>query len=141
MDLKKAFYEVMENTVNMALATSVDNAPNVRVVTFAYDKEKGGKVFFTSFKECEKVKELEKNPRIACVPLPENPDVETQVRIFGEAKLSNISLEEVIEIIDQKYPDGATTIKSGGPMMNIYEVNFSKAYVTIGVNAPEEIHF
>lgn len=139
MDIKKAFEETMESTVNMALATSVDGNPNVRVVTFAYDKKYAGKLFFTTFGENQKVKDMAINPRVACIPLPENPASGVQVRIFGTAKESTISIGEVTSLITKKYPDGAATIKEGGEMMKVYEVDFSRVYVTIGVSEATEL--
>lgn len=139
MELKTQFETVMQESVNMALATSVDDKPNVRVVTFAYDPAKAGRVFFTTFKGNQKTKEFAKNPHVACVPLPESPEAEAQVRIFGTVQKSDVSLDEVVNIIDRKYSGNADTIKEGGPMMEIYEVRFTEAYVTAGVNPAEKL--
>jgi hypothetical protein len=39
MDFIKEFEKIMEKTATFALATSVDNAPNVRIMTFCSDAE------------------------------------------------------------------------------------------------------
>lgn len=139
MEKKAAFEKVMRESINMALATSVDNRPNVRVVTFAYDPARAGKVFFTTFKGNQKINEFAENPSVACMPLPESPEADTQVRIFGTIQKSTIDFDDVVGIIAKKYPSNSDTIKGGAPMMDIYEVCFSEAYLTIGMNPAEKI--
>ena len=141
MSLKKQFNEVMEVSVNMALATSVKNQPNVRIVTFAYDEKKEGRIFFTTFKGCQKIKEFEENSNVACMPLPMTPEADVQVRIFGIVQKSDISLDEVISLIAKKFPGDADTIKQGGDMMDIYEVCFKEAYVTVGMTEAQKLEF
>ena len=141
MELKTQFEKVMGESINMALATSVSDKPNVRVVTFAYDPKRSGKLFFTTFKGNQKQKEFATNPHVACMPLPESPESEVQVRLFGNVQKSSVSLDEVIELIALKYPGNADTIKSGGSMMEIFEVSFDEAYVTLGMNPAEKLTF
>lgn len=137
--MKTLFEQVMRESINMALATSVDNKPNVRVVSFAYDPDKAGKVFFTTFKGNQKIQEFAANPHVACMPLPESPEADAQVRIFGIVRKSDVSLDEIVAMIAKKYPGNADTIKDGGPMMEIYEVCFDEAYVTAGMNPAEKV--
>lgn len=40
MDFKKEFQRIMENAVELSLATSDNNIPNVRILTFYYDEQK-----------------------------------------------------------------------------------------------------
>lgn len=141
MTLQQHFEKVMAESVNMALATSVANMPNVRVVTFAYDGNKEGKLFFTTFKGNGKIKEFEQNPQVACVMLPRDAEAESQVRIFGKIQKSEMQLKELIDLISKKYPEGADTMSGGGDMMEIYEVCFEKAYVTVGMNEAQAIAF
>ena len=49
MDFLKEFEKVMESTATFALATSVDNAPNVRIITFYYDGSKQRCCLFPNF--------------------------------------------------------------------------------------------
>ena len=141
MELKQYFDKVMGESVNMALATSTVNKPNVRVVTFAYDDAKTGRLFFTTFKGNQKTKEFPLNPNVACMPLSMDPESDVQVRIFGTVKKSDITMDEVVAMIAKKFPGGADTIKGGGDMMEIYEVCFNDAYVTVCMNDAELITF
>lgn len=139
MKLKQEFEQVMGTSINMALATSTKNNPNVRVVTFAYDPGKQGRLFFTTFKGNQKTKEFEENPNVACMPLPMGPEANAQVRIFGTVKKSDITMDEVTDIVAKKFPGDADTMKNGGDMMDIYEVCFAEAYVTIGMTEAQKL--
>ena len=139
MQLNEQFEQVMVQSVNMALATSVEGRPNVRIVTFAYDPAQPGKVFFTTFKGNQKTVEFAQNPQLACMPLPEGPEAEVQVRIFGRVQPSTLRLDEVVAIIERKYPGNAQTILEGGDMMEVYEVCFDEAYVTVGINPAQRL--
>ena len=141
MELKHQFEKVMGESVNMALATSVGDKPNVRVVTFAYDESKTGRLFFTTFKGNQKTKEFQQNPNVACMPLLTGPESDVQVRIFGTVKKSDMAMDEVIGIIAKKFPGDADTIKSGGDMVEIYEICFQDAYITVGITEAQLLAF
>lgn len=139
MELKQQFEKTMSESINMALATSVNDQPNVRVVTFAYDKDRAGRVFFTTFRGNQKTKEFEQNSKVSFMPLPMSPEANAQVRVFGTVRKSDISIDEVISIIGEKTHEDASTIKDGADMMDIYEVCFDKAYITVGVTDAQVI--
>ncbi len=138
MELKAQFEKVMQETVNMALATSAAGKANVRVVTFAYNPEKPGRVFFTTFGGSGKTGEFAQNPLVACMPLPERPDADVQVRFFGRVQKSAASLDEVVALIGKKYPGDADSFSQGGPAMEIYEVCFDEAFVSLGMSPAEK---
>lgn len=141
MEHRKQFDRLMKETMNMALATSVDGQPNVRVVTFAYDEGQPGRVYFTSFKGNQKVKEFEQNHQVACLPLPENNETDAQVRIFGRVQKSARSLEEIVALIALKSQGNATTIMEGGDMLELFEVAFDEAMVTVGMTEAQAVTF
>lgn len=133
MTHKEAIAQILQTTENMALATSTQDMPNVRVVTFAYNANHPNSVFFTTFKGNQKIVEFEQNENVAILPLPESVDTPAQVRIFGKIRKSSLPLEEVDRMITAKAPHFAETLAQGGPMLEPYEVVFDKAAVTIGM--------
>ena len=141
MTLQQEFEKIMGESVNMALATSVENSPNVRIVTFAYDKGKPGRLFFSTFKGNQKIWEFGQNPKVGCIMLPQDAEASAQVRIFGRVQKSDMCLDELIALIAMKYSDGADTIADGGDMMEIYEVCFEKAFVTVGMTEAQTLVF
>lgn len=134
MELKQAYQQAMANTANMALATSVENEPNVRVITFGYNPERPNVVFFSTFKGNKKIEEFKKNPEAAAILLPEDPESATQVRIHGKVVPSGHSLAEITEWIVQKMPDYAAGDAKAAPMLEAYELQFSQAEITIGMS-------
>lgn len=141
MELKQQFEQVMLSSINLSLATSAGDKPNVRIVTFAYDKNREGKLFFSTFQGNRKIVEFAQNPNVCCMPLPQGAESDSQVRIFGKVQKSDMSLEELVSLIAPKYPDGAGTMQMGGDMMEVYEVCFSEAFVTIGMNEAQKVTF
>lgn len=133
MELKQAFETVMSGTVNMALATSVNGKPNVRIVTYGYDETTPNRMYFTTFKGNQKIAEFEQNPNVAITPLPESPDAPAQVRIHGRVVKSGKSLDEVAALILKTAPFFAETLSQGGDMLIPYEIQFTEAAVTIGM--------
>ena len=127
----------MESTINIALATSVDNQPNVRIVTYGYDPANPKTLYFTTFKGNKKIQEFEQNEKIALIPLLEDPDVlvdtdQVQVRIFGSVQKAKKSLDEVASLILKKAPFFAETLTQR-EFLEVYEVVFEQAFITIGM--------
>jgi hypothetical protein len=50
MNIKTEFLKIMAEQTEIALATSVDNIPNVRIVNFYFDPAENI-LYFSSFKE------------------------------------------------------------------------------------------
>ncbi len=69
MNTKTEFLRIMAEQTEMALATSVNNVPNVRIVNFYFDPCENI-LYFSSFKDNDKVKEIEENPSIAFTTIP-----------------------------------------------------------------------
>lgn len=105
MDAKTAFDHVMYKGINIALASSVDGQPNVRVVTFAYDDTVPNKIYFTTFPGNKKIEEFQKNEKVRFVSLPEGELTSFQVRCRGLVKQSLRPLSEIAPFIVAKMPD------------------------------------
>ncbi|MGL5614533.1 MAG: pyridoxamine 5'-phosphate oxidase family protein, partial [Sarcina sp.] len=71
MITKTNFIEIMNSQTEMALATTANNIPNVRIINFYFDTNTNT-IFFTSFKKNKKIKEFEINPNIGFTTIPKN---------------------------------------------------------------------
>ena len=69
MSTKAEFLKIMSEQTEIALATSVNNVPNVRIVNFYFDPEENV-LYFSSFKENDKIKEIKANPHVAFTTIP-----------------------------------------------------------------------
>ena len=69
MKTKAEFLRIMAAQTEMALATSVDNVPNVRIVNFYFSPD-SNILYFATYKGNDKVKELAANEKIAFSTIP-----------------------------------------------------------------------
>jgi uncharacterized pyridoxamine 5'-phosphate oxidase family protein len=131
MDYLKEYEKVMENTATFALATSVDNAPNVRIVTFYYDAQNNGVVYFPTFKQSPKTVEIAQNNKVAFTTIPDGTVGIVRVKNTIIQK-STLTVHDIKDGITKKYPGFAATVANAGNMMEVYEIHFKEAEVTVG---------
>jgi uncharacterized pyridoxamine 5'-phosphate oxidase family protein len=130
MDFLKELEKVMEHTSTLALATSVDNGPNVRIITFYYDAENKGVVYFPTFKQSPKTVEISQNNKVAFTTIPDGTVGIVRVKNAIVEK-STLTVHDIKDGIIKKYPNFAATVDNAGPMMEVYEIHFNEAEVTV----------
>ncbi|WMI79970.1 pyridoxamine 5'-phosphate oxidase family protein [Anaerotignum sp. MB30-C6] len=129
MDYRKEFERMMESQTEMALATAVDGMPNVRIINFYYDSDKKT-LYFTSFADNQKVREVEKNPNIAFTTITTNGEEHVRVK-NGIVRKSSLSVEEVKEKFLKKMPEYIMSIPDVLPSLILFEITFDHADVVI----------
>ena len=136
-EIKEKFIKMMAEQNEMALATCVDNIPNVRIVNFFYDATKKC-VFFSTFKGNEKISEFEKNENVSFTTIPlSSPN---HVRVHeGQVKKSEQTVFDVAEQWIAKIPSYEENIQKVGIMLELYEIHFSEAIVILGMDSRETI--
>ncbi|WP_303950489.1 pyridoxamine 5'-phosphate oxidase family protein [Streptococcus vestibularis] len=127
MNTKTEFLRIMAEQTGMALATSVNNVPNVRIVNFYFDPC-DNILYFSSFKDNNKVKEIEENPSIAFTTIPHTGN--QHVKAKGLAKRSSKTVVDMAEHFIAKVPDYKKTIDYAGELLILFEVRFDIAIVT-----------
>lgn len=127
MNTKTEFLRIMVEQTEMALATSVNNVPNVRIVNFYFDPCENI-LYFSSFKDNDKVKEIEGNPSIAFTTIPHTGN--QHVKAKGLAKRSSKTVVDMAEHFIAKVPDYKKTIDYAGELLILFEVRFDTAIVT-----------
>lgn len=140
MDFLQEFNRIMETTDNLALATSVNNIPNVRVVNFYYDTENHGIVYFASFRGNTKTLEFLQNNNVAFTTIPtENSE---QIRVTnGRVQKSDLTIYDLKEAFIKKLPNYEIVIAQAGDMLDVYEINFKEASVTLDIDKHGKITF
>jgi uncharacterized pyridoxamine 5'-phosphate oxidase family protein len=123
--------KIMENQDCMALATSVEDLPNVRIVNFYYD-EKSRKIYFASFKENDKVKEMDLNQKVSFTTIPKGGTAHIKAR--GQARQSEESIYDLEEAFVNKIPDYKEIIKFAGPQLLLFELDFESAMVIMDMD-------
>ncbi|MDR2117786.1 MAG: hypothetical protein LBP87_15525 [Planctomycetaceae bacterium] len=131
MDGKKEFEKIMSKTERIALASSVNDMPNVRIVNFVYltnDKV----LHFLSDKGDPKEKEFAKNSNVAFITIPSKGLAHVRVH-NATVKKSKKSIADVQDEFIKKMPWYKENIlEHNGKNMVLYEIHFSKATVLAG---------
>ena len=131
MNVKTEFLKIMAEQTEIALATSVDNIPNVRIVNFYFDPAENI-LYFSSFEGNDKIKEMNSNPYVAFTTIPHSGN--EHVKAKGMAKKSSKTIFDVAEQFIAKIPGYKDTIEYGGESLILFEVKFETVIVTKDLN-------
>ena len=126
----------MAEQTEIALATSVDNIPNVRIVNFYFDPAENI-LYFSSFEGNDKIKEMNSNPYVAFTTIPHSGN--EHVKAKGMAKKSSKTIFDVAEQFIAKIPGYKDTIEYAGESLILFEVRFDTAMVTKDLNTIKKL--
>lgn len=128
MKTKAEFLRIMAVQTEMALATSVDNIPNVRIVNFYFSPD-SNILYFATYKGNDKVKELAANEKIAFSTIPHGGN--EHVKAKGIATKSKLTIFDLAKKFVERVPDYQDTIDAAGKSLVLYEIKFDTAVVTL----------
>jgi len=131
MNIKTEFLKIMAEQTEIALATSVDNIPNVRIVNFYFEPAENI-LYFSSFEGNDKIKEMNSNPYVAFTTIPHSGN--EHVKAKGMVKKSSKTIFDVAERFIAKIPAYKDTIEYAGESLILFEVRFDTAIVTKDLN-------
>ena len=137
MDMREGFERIRREQREIALATTTDGLPHVRIVNFYYAREER-RVYFATFKDNEKVVELAANPNIAFTTVPHN-DTNEHVRASGRAVKSAHTVYDLAALFAAKIPRYQETIDAVGDDLILYEIAVDMAVVTVDMEHIERI--
>ena len=126
----------MAEQTEIALATSVDNIPNVRIVNFYFDPAENI-LYFSSFEGNDKIKEMNSNPYVAFTTIPHSGN--EHVKAKGMVKKSSKTIFDVAEQFIAKIPAYKDTIEYAGESLILFEVRFDTAIVTKDLNTIKKL--
>ena len=126
----------MAEQTEIALATSVDNIPNVRIVNFYFDPAENI-LYFSSFEGNDKIKEMNSNPYVAFTTIPHSGN--EHVKAKGMVKKSSKTIFDVAEQFIAKIPGYKDTIEFAGESLILFEVRFDTAIVTKDLNTIKKL--
>ena len=137
MTTAEAFKKIMDEQTEIALATTVEDVPNVRIVSFFYDELKKC-LFFSTFRGNEKIIEFQKNSNVAFTTIPTENTNHVRVH-YAQVKKSESTVYDVAEQWIKKIPSYEENIKQAGAMLELYEIHFTEAIVILGMNSRQTI--
>jgi uncharacterized pyridoxamine 5'-phosphate oxidase family protein len=130
--------QILSEQKDIALATSVDNKANVRILEFCTDDEKDGVLYFATFMGTQKTKEFAANDTAAFTTIPYGGPKHVRVH---EAKVvkSAKTVYDLLEKFAAKKPMYRELVDQAGAAMELYEVHFSAALVIIDHEVQETV--
>ena len=126
----------MAEQTEIALATSVDNIPNVRIVNFYFEPAENI-LYFSSFEGNDKIKEMNSNPYVAFTTISHSGN--EHVKAKGMAQKSSKTIFDVAEQFIAKIPGYKDTIEYAGESLILFEVRFDTAIVTKDLNTIKKL--
>ncbi|WFD11918.1 pyridoxamine 5'-phosphate oxidase family protein [Tepidibacter hydrothermalis] len=135
--MKNKIKKILESHELLRLATLDENGfPNVRSVDFANDIEDESKIYFTTFKETNKVKELANNNKVYIVVDKSANSIEELAKIQyirGTGVATELdSLEEIqkaMGLLMTKYPF-LKDLPGDPSMMSLFRIDLKEVKVT-----------
>ncbi|PJM79811.1 pyridoxamine 5'-phosphate oxidase family protein [Bifidobacterium scaligerum] len=129
MNIRESFERIMSEQSNMALATvTSDGVPDVRVVNFCWRADTG-RVYFSTFPDNDKVREIEADPHVAFTTVPAAGNA--HVRGKGVCRRSALTISEIAGDFIRKVPAYRGTVERFGDQLVLFEIEFHEASVTI----------
>lgn len=138
MNTKKEFERIMKEQKEIALATSLGEVSNVRIVNFVYDEE-AKVLLFASFEENNKVKEFKQNNKVSFTTIPHTGN--EHIKAKGEVNKSIYSIFDKKEQFISKIPDYQEMIEEAGECLVLYELTFQEAIVTLDFENIDTLQF
>jgi hypothetical protein len=132
MNTIKEFKRIMDTQTEIALATVVtDGTPNVRIVNY-YFNPTNNVLYFSTFKDNEKVKEIKQNRNVAFTTIPQKGNEHIKAR--GIALRSEKTVFDLADCFCDKIPGYKNTIDFAGDSLILYEIHFKTATVTLNLS-------
>ena len=132
MNTIKEFGRIMDTQTEIALSTlGTDGIPNVRIVNYYFNPE-NNVLYFATFKDNEKVKEIKQNRNVAFTTIPQKGNEHIKAR--GIALRSKKTVFDLADCFCNKIPGYKNTIDFAGDSLILYEIHFKTATVTLDLS-------
>lgn len=138
MEAKKEFLRMINECEEIALATSIHDFPNVRIVNYYYD-EKNNIMYFATYTGREKISEFWKNNNVSFTTIPMNRGKREHIRARGHVRESEKSILDLREEFSNKMADFAEIIDKYSNDLKVYEIRFSEVTVTLDSRYYEKV--
>ena len=139
MEAKKEFLRMINECEEIALATSIHDFPNVRIVNYYYD-EKNNVMYFATYTGREKISEFWKNNNVSFTTIPMNRGKREHIRARGHVRESEKSILDLREEFSNKMADFAEIIDKYSNDLKVYEIRFSEVTVTLDSRYYEKVN-
>jgi uncharacterized pyridoxamine 5'-phosphate oxidase family protein len=112
------------------LATAVNNRPSNRDVFYLTPNDFDGVIYITTMRDSRKIAELEENPHVAFTTVPTDEENGVVSSNSGIARLSNLSISDVLPLITDQIPDWVDVVSEAErEEMVVIEITFPTAKI------------
>lgn len=151
MKMKEKLMKIFESHELLRLGTlDLDGFPNVRSVDFAHDPEDVSKIYFTTFKETNKVKEIAADNRVYLVVDEAADSIEALSQIKyarGTGAAFEVQTPEEMQkamgLLMTKYPF-LKDLPGDPSMMSVYRIEIKEVKITdnsLGFGHVDQLNF
>ena len=134
------FREILENDKEIALATSVGNVPNVRIVNVCFKPGQPGVLLFMSSRGNQKVEEFAQNDAVAFTSIPKEGIAHVR-SVRAAVRKSAFTLKDVEQLFVSAIPGYGETIAAIGDTLDVFEIHVTRAMIITGFGEPEWVEF
>ena len=134
------YQAILKNTNEIALATAVDNIPNVRIVNFCFMPERPDILYFASDRDNRKVSEFARNNAVTFTSIPKDgiPHVRS---LKATVQKSARTIAEMAPFFIAVIPGYDETIAAIGGSLDVFEIHVKEAVVIAGFEEPGHVRF
>lgn len=142
MDYLPAYTRTLKQSGLIALATSVNGKPNVRIVNYCCDENDPSVLYFSTGAESGKITELKENDSAAFTTIPASPDDTPHVRAHNAVVCrSELSLDDVKDLFLKHSPGLAEVYNMIGDTLTVYEIRVKEADVIVDMDDIGSVSF
>jgi uncharacterized pyridoxamine 5'-phosphate oxidase family protein len=132
MNYLEMFNDIMKKAPAIALATTTDGMPNVRIISHCIIPERPNVIYFSTNRTSPKVSEFEENNVVSftTVPSPSEGHIHVRSKNASVCK-SEFTLDEVKDIFIERIPGFDKILSVIGAYTDVYEIHIKEATVVL----------
>lgn len=137
------YERILSAATEIALATSVDGIPNVRIVNLCRDPNRPETIYFSTYPSSDKVAEFAANDRIAFTTIPRDGTAHVRTR-DATVRRSGRSIGDMKALFLEQVPGfdkSLAALEAMGGTLDVYEIRIREAVVVTGFDAPGRVKF
>ncbi|MCD8552317.1 pyridoxamine 5'-phosphate oxidase family protein [Seleniivibrio sp.] len=134
------YSRVLNSSKVLALATSVDNVPNVRLLSYVHDLSRPGVVYFATENHSRKVEEFWENSKVAVTTIPTD-DVSHIRSVDSSVSKSKFTIKDMSGKFAEVHDGYDKIIEAMGDVLEVYEISIKDCVVVTGMDQFETVSF
>lgn len=138
MNKQTQYDAILSATHVLALATSVDGIPNVRLVNVVRMPGQAHILLFASHRNNRKVEEFPKNSAVAFTTVPSEGVAHVR-SLDAMVRPSTLTIAEAAPLFLKQIPGYDEALRAIGEHLDVYEILIRTATITQGMSGCEEI--